>query len=98
MFRLQTPYLKEPYFYKNMGFGEALVSILDPVQSRVHRAVVSPIFSTLSLNRSVTVIYKIIDNAGDIISERSALKLPVNIQNLYRCITVGAREALGLIV
>ena len=90
VFRAQTPYLKAPYFYENLGITDSLVGLCDPHRHRLHRAVINPLFSKQALDKQAPVIGQIVEHAAEIMRQRHKKGKHVDIQKLYRCITVRA--------
>ena len=88
VFRSQTTYLKAPYFYENIGITDSLVGICDPHKHKVHRAIVNPLFSRVSLGKLAPIVGGIVEHAAEITKQRFAKGQPVDVQTLYRCITV----------
>ena len=88
MFRAQASYLKAPYFYENLGLGDSLVSVCDPHKHKISRTIVNPLFSKQSLGKLSVVIEQIVEQAMETVLQRSSKGEPIDVQRLYRCITV----------
>lgn len=80
--------MKAPYFYENLGITDSLVGICDPQKHKIHRTVVNPLFSKQALDKMTPIIGQIIEHAADIMRQRYRKGKPVDVQKLYRCITV----------
>ena len=85
---MQTRYLKAPYFYQNLGIDDSLATICDPYKHKILRGIISPLFSKQSLDKLAPLVGQIVERAAETVLQRSLRGEPINIQKLYRCITV----------
>ena len=88
MFNSQADYLKDPRIYQSLGVNNSLISICDPKLHKIHRSVVNPLFAKASIDRLIPTVVGKVEDAAEVIRQCSERGEPVNIQMLYRCITV----------
>lgn len=88
MFHSQTEYHKTPYLYDNVGISNSLISICDPQKHKIHRSVVNPLFAKQSIDRLSPSVMDKVEDAAEVIKQCSEQGKAVDIQMLYRCITV----------
>ena len=89
VFSAQTAYLKAPYFYASLGVPKSLGLMIDPKKHRIHRNVLSPLFSKPALARLSEILEIKVEQVVDVIGKHFAEGKAVDIQNLYRRLTVG---------
>lgn len=66
------------------------MGLCDPHKHKIHRTVINPLFSKQALDKLAPVIGKIVEHAADIMRQRHKKGKHVDVQKLYRCITVRA--------
>ena len=71
-----------------MGWSESLNAIISPRKHKLRRAMISPVFSKQALDGLIPIIYRHASSMSEIMDRKSALGESINIQRLYRCITV----------
>jgi len=88
VFSWHSEYYKAPYLYEQLGVTSSLVSICDPKKHKIHRSVVTPLFAKQSIDRLAPTVADKVEDAVEVMRQCSAQGKPVDIQTLYRCITV----------
>ncbi|KAF6227938.1 hypothetical protein HO133_007666 [Letharia lupina] len=83
----QGKFLKSEYFYGTVGAPNALLSIRDPHEHKIRRAIVNPLFSQKSVNALASMVQDKLEQAMHIVRRRHLEGKPVDIQRLYRCIS-----------
>ena len=84
----QGTYVKSKFFYGTVGAPAALLSLQDPHQHKVRRNIVNPLFSQGSVNALSEMAQQKIERAARIIERHQLENKPLDIQTLYRCISV----------
>ncbi|KUJ06618.1 cytochrome P450 [Mollisia scopiformis] len=88
IFNIRTMYMKEPDFYGRLGASNSIVGIMDPDQHRVHRRLLNPMFSKRYIYTLSPLMAEKLEMAIRVMEERCQSRKPVDIQTLYRCITM----------
>ena len=74
--------------YDAVGVPKALVILRDPHEHKIRRAIVNPLFSQKSANALATMVQDKLEQAMQTLRRHDFEKKPIDIQTLYRCITV----------
>ena len=88
VFCWHTEYYKAPYLYQNLGLSNSLISLCDPKKHKIHRSVVTPLFTKQSIDRLSSCVVDKVEDAVELMRQCNEQGKPVDIQLLYRCITV----------
>lgn len=88
LYSWHSEYYKAPSFYEAIGISNSLVSICDPEKHKTHRSVVTPLFAKQSIDGLAPSVAGKVEDAVEVMKHCHAQGKPVDIQLLYRCITV----------
>ncbi|KAK3171272.1 hypothetical protein OEA41_003356 [Lepraria neglecta] len=80
--------VKSKFFYGTVGAPAAFLSLQDPHQHKIRGKVVNPLFSERSVNTLSTMAQEKLEKAVRIIKTHHFQRKPLDIQRLYRCISV----------
>lgn len=84
----QGNFLKSYYFYGTIGAPNSLLIMRDPHEHKIRRTIVNPLFSQKSANALATMVQDKLEQALQILKRHDLEEKPIDIQRLYRCVTV----------
>lgn len=89
VFRNGTPFFKDPRYYTSFNLSEALPLITDPNKHKIRHSIVRPLFSKRCVDNFAPNIEEIVERALRKVAKFQETGKPLNIQQLFRCMTVG---------
>ena len=92
MYTSKVEFTKDPKLYGKLGFPNSMVTMVDSQRHKIYRDALTPLFSKRRIEELGILLSKILEKGSGIITRRYQEGRHVNIQLMYRCITVCSRD------